>query len=559
LRDSRSQPSGAPAARLAASPRAPGRRLPRAGPRGATGGRPPRPRRARARPSPPPPSPAARSPSLAWLDGHRGLLRWHIHYNLLVLRVLSYSADLHWRRTGRPPRTRLPPDTPPRPDLDLRARAGRPPLCGARAAPDAAPGPRHVTRPAPAPGSLHAPLDLLLTPRTRLRPPPPSRPRARPGARGAAAAGGKLPPGQLPRVRPLPAPLRRRPRPNLQRLGQPARGPRVVARGVAGRRGAVPRARPNRLGVPRGDDARAVVLLRRAAPPVGGARGGRGAAAGAAGSGAGAVVDGDAGVVQVPRDLAVFQAGGACVGARGCVCVCLCVWVLVFVCVFVFVCCLCGCVLRVRVCTRARARANPNRPAPPTSRGRRPPPAARRRFWALADGVDVPENMPRCICANYSVLGFWKGWHASYNLWLVRYMWVVRVSLCKCVGVCSAVVCVCVGVSVRVRACACACVRVCAFRVCYVFVRARCGCPFRLCLCVCVCARACVRVWMWMCAWLCVCATRSSPSLRPQKRRAPAGTYRSAARGGGCSTCGRSSLSSPSGTTSSPACSAGRG
>eukprot|EP00775_Hariotina_reticulata_P014162 gene14162-14303_t len=46
------------------------------------------------------------------------------------------------------------------------------------------------------------------------------------------------------------------------------------------------------------------------------------------------------------------------------------------------------------------------------------------RFWALADGMDVPENMTRCICNNYDIIGFWKNWHASYNQWLVRYMYI---------------------------------------------------------------------------------------------------------------------------------------
>ena len=43
---------------------------------------------------------------------------------------------------------------------------------------------------------------------------------------------------------------------------------------------------------------------------------------------------------------------------------------------------------------------------------------------ALADGIDAPENMTRCVCNNYDVEGFWRSWHASYNLWLVRYMYV---------------------------------------------------------------------------------------------------------------------------------------
>jgi hypothetical protein len=30
-------------------------------------------------------------------------------------------------------------------------------------------------------------------------------------------------------------------------------------------------------------------------------------------------------------------------------------------------------------------------------------------------GVEVPENMLRCVNNNATILGFWKGWHASYN------------------------------------------------------------------------------------------------------------------------------------------------
>jgi D-alanyl-lipoteichoic acid acyltransferase DltB (MBOAT superfamily) len=43
------------------------------------------------------------------------------------------------------------------------------------------------------------------------------------------------------------------------------------------------------------------------------------------------------------------------------------------------------------------------------------------RLWALADGIDAPENMVRCMANNYSTLGFWRSWHRSYNLWLIRY------------------------------------------------------------------------------------------------------------------------------------------
>ncbi|WFD36705.1 glycerol transporter [Malassezia cuniculi] len=46
------------------------------------------------------------------------------------------------------------------------------------------------------------------------------------------------------------------------------------------------------------------------------------------------------------------------------------------------------------------------------------------RLWALMDGVDTPENMIRCVANNYSTLAFWRSWHRSYNLWVVRYIYV---------------------------------------------------------------------------------------------------------------------------------------
>ncbi|KIM19463.1 hypothetical protein M408DRAFT_31199 [Serendipita vermifera MAFF 305830] len=46
------------------------------------------------------------------------------------------------------------------------------------------------------------------------------------------------------------------------------------------------------------------------------------------------------------------------------------------------------------------------------------------RLWALADGMDPPENMIRCMANNYTVAGFWRGWHRSYNQWLIRYVYV---------------------------------------------------------------------------------------------------------------------------------------
>ena len=46
------------------------------------------------------------------------------------------------------------------------------------------------------------------------------------------------------------------------------------------------------------------------------------------------------------------------------------------------------------------------------------------RFFALCDGIDPPENMIRCMSNNYSTLMFWRSWHRSFNLWILRYLYV---------------------------------------------------------------------------------------------------------------------------------------
>ncbi|XP_074349938.1 membrane-bound O-acyltransferase gup1-like isoform X2 [Apium graveolens] len=45
-------------------------------------------------------------------------------------------------------------------------------------------------------------------------------------------------------------------------------------------------------------------------------------------------------------------------------------------------------------------------------------------FWALVSGIETPENMPKCINNCYNLESFWKNWHASFNKWLVRYMYI---------------------------------------------------------------------------------------------------------------------------------------
>jgi D-alanyl-lipoteichoic acid acyltransferase DltB (MBOAT superfamily) len=46
------------------------------------------------------------------------------------------------------------------------------------------------------------------------------------------------------------------------------------------------------------------------------------------------------------------------------------------------------------------------------------------RFWGWCDGIYNEENMNRCIYNNYSFEGFWRQWHRSYNIWLIRYMYI---------------------------------------------------------------------------------------------------------------------------------------
>lgn len=46
------------------------------------------------------------------------------------------------------------------------------------------------------------------------------------------------------------------------------------------------------------------------------------------------------------------------------------------------------------------------------------------RLWSLLDGIDPPENMIRCMDNNYSALMFWKGWHRSFNKFVVKYVYI---------------------------------------------------------------------------------------------------------------------------------------
>lgn len=46
------------------------------------------------------------------------------------------------------------------------------------------------------------------------------------------------------------------------------------------------------------------------------------------------------------------------------------------------------------------------------------------RWFALMDLVETPEDMPQCFSNTVSMTDFWQSWHSSFNLWIVRYMYI---------------------------------------------------------------------------------------------------------------------------------------
>ena len=46
------------------------------------------------------------------------------------------------------------------------------------------------------------------------------------------------------------------------------------------------------------------------------------------------------------------------------------------------------------------------------------------RVWSLLDGVETVENMKRCMSNNWTLSGFWRAWHSSFNRWLIRYIYI---------------------------------------------------------------------------------------------------------------------------------------
>ena len=46
------------------------------------------------------------------------------------------------------------------------------------------------------------------------------------------------------------------------------------------------------------------------------------------------------------------------------------------------------------------------------------------RLWGWMDGILCEENINRCVYNNYSFEGFWRQWHRSFNIWLIRYMYI---------------------------------------------------------------------------------------------------------------------------------------
>ncbi|RQX66706.1 putative MBOAT domain, related protein [Toxoplasma gondii CAST] len=51
------------------------------------------------------------------------------------------------------------------------------------------------------------------------------------------------------------------------------------------------------------------------------------------------------------------------------------------------------------------------------------------RLWSMVAGAVPPENMVRFLYNNYSTEQFWRGWHRSFNLYLIRYMYVPMIKM----------------------------------------------------------------------------------------------------------------------------------
>lgn len=39
-------------------------------------------------------------------------------------------------------------------------------------------------------------------------------------------------------------------------------------------------------------------------------------------------------------------------------------------------------------------------------------------------GIDVIDNMGRCVLNNYGFERFWRMWHKGFNHWLIRYLYI---------------------------------------------------------------------------------------------------------------------------------------
>ena len=46
------------------------------------------------------------------------------------------------------------------------------------------------------------------------------------------------------------------------------------------------------------------------------------------------------------------------------------------------------------------------------------------KVWSYMEGVEVIDNMNRCVANNYGFEGFWRMWHRGFNMWLIRYMYI---------------------------------------------------------------------------------------------------------------------------------------
>jgi len=71
------------------------------------------------------------SSDLAFLDGYRGTMRWHVSFNMIILRMISFNMDFYWAQMGKRHGEKDREKTKDGLDLpsNVKVRPSAPPFC----------------------------------------------------------------------------------------------------------------------------------------------------------------------------------------------------------------------------------------------------------------------------------------------------------------------------------------------------------------------------------------------------------------------------------------------